>query len=147
LIKVSVQEDTEIFSVKVTHHDPYSAARIANTVAKVLPEEINKIITSSNARVIDEASIPTSHSFPNHKKNIAIGILLGIVFGVAGVLVFEFFNDEIKSEEWIEKNFGGEIPLLAIIPDLNDKSTYSYNRYRKYGYYTSDRTNMQGGIK
>lgn len=147
MLSVSIQDETEIISVKVTHPDPYLAARIANTIAKVLPEEINKIITSSNAKVVDEASIPTTHSYPSHKKNIIIGLLVGILVGVALVLVYEFLTDEIKSEEWLEKNYGGDIPILAIIPDLNDKSTYSYNRYRKYGYYPSDKVNMQGGVK
>lgn len=145
MISISIKDETEIFSVNVTHQDPYLAARISNTIAKVFPEEINKIVMSSNAKIIDEATIPTTQSSPNYKKNSAIGLILGIVLSAAVVLVYEFFNDEIKSEEWVEKNFGNEIPLLAIIPDLNDKSTYMYGKYRKYGYYTSDKPNAQGG--
>ena len=145
MIYISIQDETEIFSVNVTHPDPYLAARIANTIAKVFPEEINKIIVSSNAKVIDEATIPTTQSSPNNKRNSAIGLILGIVLGVAVVLVYEFFNDKIKSEEWIEKNFGEEIPLLAIIPDLNDQSIYNYGIYRKYRYYALDKLNTKAG--
>ncbi|MBQ5320951.1 MAG: hypothetical protein J6K88_02640 [Oscillospiraceae bacterium] len=145
MLSVQILNETEVFSVSVTHTDPYVAARIANTIAKVLPEEISNIIKSSNVVVVDEASIPTTHSSPNYKINVAFGILIGVVLGAAAVLVYEFFNDEIKSEEWIEKNFGKEIPLLAIIPDLNDKSTYSYNKYRKYGYYTSNKSTLKEG--
>lgn len=145
MLSVQILNETEVFLVSVTHPDPYVSARIANTIAKVLPEEISNIIKSSNVVVVDEASIPTTHSSPSYKINVAFGILIGIVLGVATVLVYEFFNDEIKSEDWVEKNFGSEIPLLAIIPDLNDKSTYMYGKYRKYGYYTSDKPNAKGG--
>lgn len=139
MISAQVLNETEVFSISITHSDPYTAAKVANTIARVLPEKIDDIVQGSSVKVIDEASIPTSPSSPSYKKNVAIGLLLGVVLGASAVLIYEFMNDKIKSEDWIDKNFGDDVPLLAIIPDLSDKTSYNYGRYRKYGYYTSSK--------
>lgn len=124
-------EDTEMFEFQVTCSDPKLAARIANAIAKVAPEEIPQIMKGSSAAIIDYAKIPTSRHSPNYVQNTLIGALVGILAAIVVIVLQETLNVKIKDEEDLAKV--APIPVLGVIPDLtSDAKQHVYKSYKTY---------------
>lgn len=130
MVSASAVNDTEVFRVVVTNPDPQIAADIANAVADVLPSKIAEIVEGSSVRVVDYAQVALHPSYPSYKKNIAIGLVIGVVLSAGLIVLIHLLNESITSEEYLTKTYG-EIPLLAVIPDANvtKKSKYYKNYY------------------
>lgn len=142
MVSAASVNDTEIFSITVSSPDPEEAYKIANTIVSVLPTKISGIIDGASVRTVDLAVVPTSPSSPSYTKNVAIGVLLGIIVGAGYVLLIEFFDDNVKTEDWLTTTFGEEIPLLAVVPDVDQKNSDKNNKYGRYytSQYSSTRT-------
>lgn len=131
MIAAGSVNDTEIFEVVVTSADPVEADRIANTIAVVLPGQIAGIVDGSSVRVVDYSVVPTRQAFPSYGLMAALGFGLGFVLSLLCLLLAELFNNTIRSEEYLTEAYP-KVPLLAVIPDLDERSRGSY-----YGGYRS----------
>lgn len=109
-------ENTEIFRLYVTHPDPEEAARIANVVAQIAPDEISKIIEGSSARVIDLAKVPTQKASPNYSTLTILGIVAGALVAIVFLTVRKLSDTRIKNEDDLAALF--DMPILGRIPDL-----------------------------
>lgn len=116
MISANVVEDTMACQVTVRNKDPKQAADIANSIAKIAPGEISRIIHAGGAEVIDYAKVPTSASSPNTKKNIVVGALAGFIISFALFFIYEMFDTTITNAKDLERDF--EIPVLGTIPRL-----------------------------
>ncbi len=140
MISCASVNDTEIFRVKVTDTDPETACLIANTIAEVLPERVSKVIDGTSVRLVDPAVVATGRSSPSYSRAAIMGMVVGVVLSVAAILLYEFLNDTIDSEDWVVTTFKDSIPLLAVIPETgsqNGRGYGRYSRYRSHYYYTS----------
>ncbi|MBQ4565107.1 MAG: hypothetical protein IJA48_02045 [Oscillospiraceae bacterium] len=131
MIAAGSVNDTEIFEVVVTSADPVEADRIANTIAVVLPGQIAGIVDGSSVRVVDYSVVPTRQAFPSYGLMAALGFGLGFVLSLLCLLLAELFNNTIRSEEYLTEAYP-KVPLLAVIPDLDERSRGGY-----YGGYRS----------
>lgn len=128
-------DNTEILKISVTDSDPKRAARIANTIAAVAPDEISDIIDGSSVKIVDQAKIPTVRSSPNYRKNTFLGALLGVLIGIVFVVIRQVTDVTVHGEDDLEDDldeFG--IPLIGVIPDFA-----SATRIKNYGYGTNMR--------
>ena len=71
-------------------------------------------LRSSNVRIVDPASTPTSPSSPNIPRNLLLSVLMGLAGGVALAFVLESRDDAVHSLEQAEMISG--LPSLAIVP-------------------------------
>ncbi len=132
--------NTEIFRVTVADTDKEAACLIANTIAEVLPERVSKVIDGTSVRLVDPAVVATSRSAPSYSRQTIIGMAVGILLSVAAILLYEFLNDTISSEDWLVSTYKENIPLLAVIPEAGTHGGRGYGRYSRYRshyYYTS----------
>lgn len=131
MIKAESVSSTEIFQVVVTDTDPHRAEKIANTIAGILPEKISNIVEGSSVRIVDYAVIPAEKSSPSLIKNTLIGVLAGFVLCAGFIIVLELNDTIIRDENYLITNYE-EIPLLAIIPDMDSKENYNsyYSSYK-----------------
>ena len=137
MITSGAVNSTEVFYVDVKSSKPDEAAIVANIIANVLPNNIQKVVEGSSVKVVDYAETPSQRSSPNYTKNTLLGFVVGAALSIVGVLLAYRFNSVIQSEDWLLGTFGDEIPLLAVIPDTNSKGRRRYGRYGgyyKYGY-------------
>ncbi len=67
-------------------------------------------------RVIEPPRVPVEPTWPNVKKVMMLGIVLGAVLGGAAVFAAEMFDNSIKRVEDVEEMF--ELPVLATIPKI-----------------------------
>ena len=132
MISAGAVNSTEVVQIDVTMPDPQEAALVANSVTKVLPECIAAIMDGSSARVVDTAVVPSTRSSPSYTSYTARGMLLGLVLSCACVALRQLLDDRVQDEDYLIQNYP-DIPVLAVIPDLNQTKHSSYGYYEGYG--------------
>lgn len=107
-----------LVGIAVTDTDPVRAARIANGFAAVLPIELARLVGPLDrgmaVRMTAEAVPPTSPITPSGKRVLALGLLLGIVAGLAIVGVVELRDRSIRDSDQLDAATG--LPLLGVVP-------------------------------
>lgn len=145
MIKTEASQDAGgIFRVTVRSSNAALSEKIANTIAKVLPDRVTEIIDGSTIRIVDYAIIPAARSSPSNAMNSAIGAFAGIVLSCLVIFLLTLKNAgsdaPITSSDDLRVLFP-DIQILAVIPDMRrrekngDRNVYSsaYNA----GYYKS----------
>ena len=108
--------NTEIIRVSIKTADARMAREIANTIADVAPDKIQKFIERSDVRIIDKAKISTSPVSPNVRNNTILGALLGFVMSISFILLRELFDVRVKSADDLVTRF--QYPVLGAIPEI-----------------------------
>ena len=121
MITATAIEETMAFQVTVRSKDPALSAKIANSIAKIAPEEILRIVQGGGVSVIDYAKKPTSPSSPNLKKNILVGALAAFVLSFAAFFIYEVFDTTVTNAKDLERVF--DIPVLGTVPRLESIET------------------------
>lgn len=98
---------------------------------------IMKSSTISNSRLLDEAIENSTPIKPKRTLIVLVGIILGMILGLAYTFLREFMNNTVKNSEEIEKL--SSIPLYGIIP--NNKSKKAAKLIDES--YRAIRTNLQ----
>ena len=127
MITASAVNDTEIFQVVVTSDDPAEAEKIADAISYLLPKRIANIVEGTSAEIVDHAVKPSKPSSPNVMKNTILGAMIGFIFAVGAICIYEIFNTLIRSEEDIEQCCS--YPVLTVVPDMRTQSKGGYYQY------------------
>lgn len=95
------------------------AADRGGTSASVLEQKIRQLdalraIQSGNAELAQPAVEPTSPSSPRTTRNVALGILLGLLLGAGLALAREQFDRRLRDVEEVEELL--RLPVLGTIP-------------------------------
>ena len=72
-------------------------------------------ISPSNIQVVDKASLPIFPDKPDVERNLLLAIVLGLMAGIGGAFMVEYFADTIINPDQISDRFN--IPILGIIPE------------------------------
>lgn len=152
-VKASAKLDTVLINVHVLDSSPVRARDIANTLSDEFVAMVRELETPENgaspdARVVVEqrASIPDEPVIPQTKRNIAVGLVLGIVLGIGLAVLRDLLDNTVKGRSTLEEITGtgivGSIPLdkerrkVAAISFDGDNSSIA-EAFRKL------RTNLQ----
>jgi capsular polysaccharide biosynthesis protein len=116
MITASAMNNTEAFEIVVSNTDPALAQKIANSIAEIAPEQIIRVVKAGSVEVIDEAQLPGKPASPSMKKNVAIGILIGLVISFGICLLLQTLDTAV----WLEEDLQGlfDIPVLGSIPQI-----------------------------
>lgn len=74
-------------------------------------------LQTGNAEIAQTAEVPDSPSIPKTGRNVSVGIVLGLLLGIATALLMERFDRRLREPSDLEEVFG--LPLLASIPESN----------------------------
>jgi capsular exopolysaccharide synthesis family protein len=121
-VKATAKPDTVLIDVSVLDASPVRARDIANTLSDEFVGMAKELETPedgspANVRVVVEqrASIPDAPVTPNTTRNIALGLLVGVVLGVGLALVRHYLDNTVKDHQTLEEITGvglvGSIPL------------------------------------
>ena len=127
---------TEVFYISIVSDDKVEAQEIVNTIVKVLPDKITGILEGSSVRTVDSADDGILLSSGIALKTV-IGAAVAMILACAFFFVYDvIINDTLHTDEWLTDTYDEEIPLLAVIPDVNYSSSkrYGNNRYYKKNY-------------
>lgn len=117
-ITVSALKETEVIEITVANENATYAAKIANGIAESFTKQVAEIYNINNVHVVDKAEVAEGPYNINHKKDVAIFALIGLVVAAGYILLVNMLDTTIKSADDIEKNVG--LPVLATI------SVYDY---------------------
>ena len=90
-------------------------------LTKVKESNVLSSGSSSNIRVVENATIPADPVKPNKRKNLLLSLILGLFGGVGLAFFLEYLDQTIRTEEDVTGILG--VPILAVIPvaDSSDK--------------------------
>ncbi|GAB2888744.1 tyrosine-protein kinase domain-containing protein [Nocardioides pacificus] len=127
-ISASVVPETVILEVAVLDEDPAEAQRLAEAVAEALVAMVREIETPAGrteppirASIVDPASYSDFPVAPRPVRNLALGLVLGLLLGFGLAVLRELMDTTIKSSKDVESIV--DIPLMGTI--AYDSSTRS----------------------
>ena len=80
---------------------------------------ILKSSTISKSRLLDEAIEGKLPIKPKRSLIVLVGIILGIIVGLAYAFLREFFNNTVKNSDDVERL--SDVPIYGIVPNANTK--------------------------
>jgi capsular exopolysaccharide synthesis family protein len=91
----------------------------ANGVGQDLQTRANQLnllaaLQTGNAQVVQFATVPTSPSSPRTKRNGVLGGLIGLLLGIALVVILERLDHRLREPSQLERVYGA--PVLSIVP-------------------------------
>ena len=92
---------------------------------------VSASLRASNIRIVDPAEVPDRPVKPRKALNLALGALMGMVFGVGLAFFQEYLDNSMKSPDDVARFL--KLPTLGTIPNLqslSEKGAYGYG----YGY-------------
>ena len=120
-IAASPVQRLDLLRISVRGPDPAEDAIVANAAPRALAAFIRQTGTLRDQIVpIDRAELPQTAVSPRMKLDLALAVLLGLIFNSALALVLELVGDRVRHPEELEDLFG--LPVLATVPSVKLRS-------------------------
>jgi len=81
---------------------------------KQISEEMNRKVIEEPIIIHEEPSLSQVPVSPNIKLNLALGAVVGLIFGVGVAFFLEYLDTSVKTLEDVERYL--QVPVLAVIP-------------------------------
>lgn len=81
---------------------------------------LSALLTSSNVRVHERATVPTAPVYPKVSVNMLLSIVIGLLGGILLAFGAAQLDNTIKNHEEIEQRFG--LDFLGLIPEVEDEA-------------------------
>lgn len=105
-IKISNEQNSQVFSVAVTTDDGNKSAAAANTISTVFKKRIKKIMSVNNVTIVSKANEPESQSFPNIKLFTLAGAVLGFLISFIYLVIKELMDTTINTDDFMTDELG-----------------------------------------
>jgi capsular polysaccharide biosynthesis protein len=92
-----------------------------------LKQTIGNIQQSSANAIIEDARVSSSPVRPNHIRDAALGIIVGLVLGFGAAFLRDYVDDSLRGVEDVERQTGAT--LIGVIPHVS--AAYSDGRSKK----------------
>ncbi len=123
--------ETELFKFSIVHPDPDQAAKIANAIAEIAPQEIESFVAGTSAKIVDYAVVPENPASPSLIKNCVLGTAMGMMLVFAYVLIQFLMDVRIKDEGDLTSLFA--FPVLGQIPVFTTDNTKYKGHHQEKG--------------
>ncbi|GAA4308138.1 tyrosine-protein kinase domain-containing protein [Klenkia terrae] len=152
-ITATAVTDTVLLNVTVTDPSAVQAQRIAESIGTEFSAMVEELETPSGAdavspvkvTVTDRSDLPTAPSSPQTLRNVALGLLVGLLLGAAGAIARVRLDRTVKDAEDAAELAGG--PVIGVIlrdDDLASQHTIERNSLSRTAEgYRQLRTNLQ----
>ena len=104
-ITATVPLDTVLIEVAVTNSNPRVAAEVADAVGKQFPNTVAELESVSGSKpspvkvtVVSAPTVPTTPISPKPTRNLALGVVLGLLLGLGLALVRDLLDTTIKGD-------------------------------------------------
>ena len=78
----------------------------------------------SNIRITEKAVLPRFPSSPTKRRNVMLGIIVGLMIGVGLSFFWEYLDRSIRNEDDVQRYLG--LPVLSVIPIADQASGKAY---------------------
>jgi len=124
IVSVSSEANTEILDITAKTSDPILSAQIANETVKVFSNQVYNIMNIRNVTILDQAKIPTKPSGPNMKRNLILGLAVGVFLSFIIVGIKYIKDTKVRTTEEVKKLLGW--PIIGNIPDRDQGGKKAY---------------------
>ncbi|MFC7678313.1 YveK family protein [Paenibacillus sp. GCM10028914] len=120
-INIITTQNSQIITLKIQDTSYEQAMQIVNAISYVFQQEIPQIMKVDNISILDEAkpqesAVPVS---PKVAMNVVITFAASLMIAVGLVLLREFMDDTVKTEEDIERYL--ELATLGTVGKIKKK--------------------------
>jgi capsular polysaccharide biosynthesis protein len=115
-LSASPEQDLDLLSITARSGNPTSSMVVANATPLALRTFIRRTGSRSERIVIAKEASPGSPVSRQLPLNIAIALMVGLIFNGALALLIELFRDRLPERDELERAVGH--PVLAAIPSL-----------------------------
>ena len=112
-IKVTNPTDSHMLRISVTNRNAAEAARISNTLAEVMCDQIAYIMKSERPQFVEQATMGSKTS-PYVRRDALVGGVAAALIAMIVVLMRYFINDTITTEEDVNRYLG--LNILSSVP-------------------------------
>jgi capsular exopolysaccharide synthesis family protein len=119
-VEATVPLDTVILEISATDRDPQRAAGIANAVGVELGKVAGDLSPSRQdgreavrATTLAVAQVPLMPSSPNIPRNLAVGLLIGLLLGTGIAVLRQVLDTKIRSEQDVRALT--DSPILGVV--------------------------------
>ncbi len=88
-------------------------------VTKLKEQGVSEQVQAVKVWVVEDARTPETPSKPRKKRNIMLGIILGLFGGIGIALFLEYLDNTVKYPDDVQDRFG--VPVLSTVPLLSSK--------------------------
>ncbi|PWW07550.1 capsular polysaccharide biosynthesis protein [Paenibacillus cellulosilyticus] len=115
-IRFSSVNGTQVVTLYYQDTDYKRAAKIVNSVSQVFQLQIPKIMKVDNVYLLDMADADKMPSpvKPDIALNMAIGAVVSVLLGIGLVLLLDYFDDSIRTEDDVQHYL--MLPALVSVP-------------------------------
>ena len=108
MVSVSVVRDTQLLRLSVESDDPIQATILANAIAYAFigQNDITELSRAGAVSVVEPAAVPTSPVEPRVAFNVVLGLIAGLLVAAGLVILMEYLDDTVKSEQDVERVAG-----------------------------------------
>jgi capsular exopolysaccharide synthesis family protein len=126
-LSATPEPNTLIIDISAVDSNPAQARSLAQTAAVVLNIRVRELeqdrVPSSavEASVLDNATLPTAPISPRPTRDLLIGLILGLLGGLALSLAIDALDRSVKMPGEVEQLVSS--PALAVIPRIRSRRT------------------------
>nr|NJM03122.1 polysaccharide biosynthesis tyrosine autokinase [Desulfobacula sp.] len=88
-------------------------------VKKMKERDLTERNQAVNVWIIEKAEFPKIPAKPNKKRNLLLGIVLGLFGGIGLAFFFEYLDNTVKTPEDVEEKYN--VPVIGTIDMIKDK--------------------------
>lgn len=130
IVTTSIGENTQLVYVYVTMDDPTRARDYAQSIADIAPQYLEEIVEGTSMKIVSTPKLATKQYEPNIRRGVVVASMMGLLAGMALVVILQLINTVIDSKEDLQELF--DIPIIGTIPNFMSESDHRYGG--KYGY-------------
>ncbi len=130
-IKISANRQSCIITLEAVSPSPEAAEAAVNTTMEVFQEEQERLMGVRFAQLIQPGNLPESPFFPDLKRVMALGTLLGLLLGIAVATLWDFLDFSVRTPQTIEELdllFLGELSVQKNLEESLDLEAMEKNR-------------------
>ena len=123
MLSVANKEDTRMLSITVTSDDPELSYEVADAVTTAAVAQMAAITQTDPPTIVEHPEGASDAMDNGMRKNLAVGILAGLVLVAAIYVILYMMNDRIQTEEDIQTYL--DATVLGVIPVDKELAYYS----------------------
>jgi len=114
----TIQQALQSLKSDISQASTQSVAASQTAELKRLQDELRVLssLQTGNVQLVQPASVPTAKSSPQTRRNGVLGLVLGLLIGLAGAFALDRLDRRFRDQADVERSVG--LPVLASIPQV-----------------------------